>query len=58
IEEVQQPYVFEGQPLDLRVSVGIAVMPEDGTEITTLLDQADREMYTVKRLRKQVQPAH
>ncbi|WP_350354205.1 GGDEF domain-containing protein [Escherichia coli] len=55
---MQQPYVFEGQPLDLRVSVGIAVMPEDGTEITTLLDQADREMYTVKRLRKQVQPAH
>lgn len=58
MEEVQQPYVFEGQPLDLRVSIGMAVMPEDGTEITALLDQADREMYTVKRLRKQVQPAH
>ncbi|NWK45520.1 sensor domain-containing diguanylate cyclase [Ralstonia pickettii] len=58
IEEVQQPYVFEGQPLDLRVSVGIAVMPEDGTEITTLLDQADREMYSTKRERKQAQLAH
>jgi len=58
IEEVQQPYVFEGQPLDLRVSIGVAVMPEDGTEITALLDQADREMYTAKRLRKQAQLAH
>ncbi|KHK50636.1 diguanylate cyclase [Ralstonia sp. A12] len=57
IEEVQQPYAFEGQSLDLRVSVGVAVMPEDGTEITTLLDQADRAMYATKRLRKQTQPS-
>ncbi len=56
IEEVQQPYAFEGQPLDLRVSVGVAFMPEDGTEITTLLDQADRAMYATKRLRKQALP--
>jgi len=40
------------------VSIGVAVMPEDGTEITALLDQADREMYTAKRLRKQAQLAH
>ncbi|MCO5400053.1 sensor domain-containing diguanylate cyclase [Ralstonia soli] len=57
MEEVQQPYVFEGQPLDLRVSVGVAVMPEDGTEITALLDQADRAMYSAKRLRKQARTA-
>jgi hypothetical protein len=28
------------------------------TEITALLDQADRAMYTAKRLRKQAQLAH
>lgn len=31
-------------------------MPENGTEITTLLDQADRAMYATKRLRKQALP--
>ncbi|GCB06260.1 hypothetical protein PSUB009319_38910 [Ralstonia sp. SET104] len=39
------------------MSIDVAVMPEDGTEITTLLDQADREMYAAKRLRKQAQMA-
>jgi len=53
IEEVQQPYAFEGQSLNLRVSVGAAIMPEDGTEITALLDQANRAMYAAKRLHKQ-----
>jgi diguanylate cyclase (GGDEF)-like protein len=39
------------EPL-LTVSVGIAVYPEDGTTIETLLQTADRALYTMKRREK------
>jgi diguanylate cyclase (GGDEF)-like protein len=51
-ENVREPFEFEGQALDLDVSVGIAILPDDGTEMTALMDQADRAMYQVKRSRK------
>ncbi|MGV2289862.1 sensor domain-containing diguanylate cyclase [Trinickia sp. YCB016] len=51
-ENVREPFEFEGQTLDLDVSVGIAILPDDGTDMTALMDQADRAMYEVKRARK------
>jgi diguanylate cyclase (GGDEF)-like protein len=51
-ENVREPFEFEGQALDLDVSVGIAILPDDGTDMTALMDQADRAMYEVKRSRK------
>ncbi len=51
-EKLGEPFEFEGQPIELGVSVGIAVLPEDGTEMTALIDEADRSMYEAKRARK------
>ncbi|NYZ13623.1 GGDEF domain-containing protein [Azospirillum sp. RWY-5-1] len=51
VEEVRQPFRFEDQPLDLHVSVGGALFPEDGVEMDALIEVADRAMYHVKRKR-------
>jgi diguanylate cyclase (GGDEF)-like protein len=49
---VRAPFAFEGHDVDLSVSVGVAVFPEDGTEMTALLEHADQAMYDDKRARK------
>lgn len=51
-EAVCGPFAFEGTQLDLGVSVGVALLPEDGTEMTGLIDRADAAMYRMKRERK------
>ncbi|WKZ86481.1 sensor domain-containing diguanylate cyclase [Ralstonia pickettii] len=51
-QAVQRPYVFEGTPLPLEVSIGAAVMPVHGIEVGELLDNADRAMYADKKARK------
>ncbi|MBK3783161.1 GGDEF domain-containing protein [Burkholderia sp. R-69608] len=52
VEQVREPFEFEGRALDLDVSVGAAVLPDDGVEMTTLIDRADQAMYEAKRMRK------
>ncbi|CAD6522682.1 hypothetical protein LMG27952_01501 [Paraburkholderia hiiakae] len=54
VETVGEPYEFEGHRIDLGVSVGVAVLPEDGTEMTALIESADRSMYETKRERKRM----
>jgi diguanylate cyclase (GGDEF)-like protein len=51
-ENITEPYDFEGQPLKLGASMGCAIFPDDGQDLTTLLDKADQAMYRMKRLRK------
>lgn len=51
-EEVRSPFAFEGQKLDLAVSIGVAIFPEDATDMTALIDRADQSMYETKRRRK------
>ncbi len=51
-EAVAEPFEFEGRRLDLGVSVGIAILPDDGVEMTGLIDHADQAMYETKRRRK------
>jgi len=50
--EIGQPFCFENNVLSLRASIGLAVSPEDGTEVTRLIDQADQSMYDMKRARR------
>lgn len=52
IDEVELPYEFEDCPLSLGVSVGMAVFPDDATDLEALVDLADRSMYAAKRARK------
>jgi diguanylate cyclase (GGDEF)-like protein len=44
-------FTFEGTPLKLGASLGLAIFPEDGDEADTLIEIADRRMYESKRAR-------
>jgi diguanylate cyclase (GGDEF)-like protein len=43
-----QPFVIEGVPLFIEASVGIAISPDDGRDVGTLLRRADVAMYLAK----------
>ncbi len=45
----QEPVNLDGQTIDVGVSAGIAMYPDDGQDPDTLMRYADRAMYTVKR---------
>lgn len=51
--QVGEPFEFEGRPMRLGVSVGIALLPDDGTDMNALIEHADQAMYEVKRTRSQ-----
>lgn len=46
---LRAPIEFEGQPIDVAASIGIAVYPDDGADAGTLLRRADIVMYVAKR---------
>ncbi len=50
--EIRLPFTFEDLVMPLSASVGIALYPEDGTEIEALIDRADQAMYQAKRARQ------
>jgi diguanylate cyclase (GGDEF)-like protein/PAS domain S-box-containing protein len=43
------PYVIEGHTINSSGSLGIAVYPDDGNDMETILAKADASMYKVKR---------
>jgi diguanylate cyclase (GGDEF)-like protein len=45
---LRDPFTLEGVTLDLGASVGIAVYPEHGDDVETLLQRADVAMYLAK----------
>jgi diguanylate cyclase (GGDEF)-like protein len=47
-EALEQPFVLDGFKLHIGASIGIAVCPDHGTDIDTLLQQADTAMYAAK----------
>jgi diguanylate cyclase (GGDEF)-like protein len=49
LAELARPLVLERIELDLSCSIGISIYPADGTDIATLMVNADRAMYYVKR---------
>ena len=49
-ESVQAPVELRGMRLDVRVSMGIAVFPEHGSDVHGLLQRADVAMYAAKSL--------
>ena len=50
-EETDQPFRFESRTLHLTASIGSAQFPDDGRDIDSLLETADRSMYQMKRSR-------
>jgi diguanylate cyclase (GGDEF)-like protein/PAS domain S-box-containing protein len=45
----QEPVKLDGQTIEVGVSAGIAMYPEDGQDPDALMRRADRAMYSVKR---------
>ena len=52
IERINQPCDYRGQQLRVGASIGIAVYPQHGSDVETLLKSADAAMYAVKRAGK------
>jgi predicted signal transduction protein with EAL and GGDEF domain len=45
---IEEPVTVQGLPLSLEASIGIAVFPDDGDDVETLLQRADVAMYQAK----------
>ncbi|MDV6329615.1 putative bifunctional diguanylate cyclase/phosphodiesterase [Asticcacaulis sp. 201] len=48
VEAMKQPMVIEGVHLEIGVSIGVALAPEDGMDTKNLLSRADLAMYSAK----------
>jgi diguanylate cyclase len=48
-DSLQQPFVVSGVTLDLEVSIGVAMFPDYGEDIDTLISRADVAMFAAKR---------
>ncbi|MBX9794154.1 MAG: EAL domain-containing protein [Burkholderiaceae bacterium] len=49
ITALETPVTVDGQPVDVRTSIGIACAPEHGTDAYTVLRHADNAMYAAKK---------
>jgi diguanylate cyclase (GGDEF)-like protein len=48
LEEINRPFRIDGERLELGCSMGIALMPDDGQDIDTLMQSADLALYHAK----------
>ena len=48
-EALAEPVMIDDQPVELGVSIGVAIYPEDTTDITEMQKLADQRMYAGKR---------
>jgi len=46
---LRRPFMVEGHSLNIEMSIGIALFPQDGTDSDALLQSADVAMYMAKR---------
>lgn len=49
VHEIETPFEVEGLQLDIGASVGLAMAPQHGSDLVTLLQRADIAMYQAKR---------
>jgi diguanylate cyclase (GGDEF)-like protein/PAS domain S-box-containing protein len=48
LDAFREPFIFDDHQIDITTSIGIAVYPEDGKDIESLLKNADTAMYRAK----------
>jgi diguanylate cyclase (GGDEF)-like protein/PAS domain S-box-containing protein len=49
LEALERPFEVEGQHLDLAASIGIAIFPDDGDDVDTLMRHADIALFVAKQ---------
>jgi diguanylate cyclase (GGDEF)-like protein len=49
VQAISAPYDVDGQAIELGVSVGVAVAPDDGRTAEALLSRSDKAMYRAKQ---------
>jgi diguanylate cyclase (GGDEF)-like protein len=54
-DALRRPFGLRGIAVELDASVGVALSPEHGTDVTTLIQRADVAMYDAKRTQGRVQ---
>lgn len=52
LHALTNPFVVQGQQLRISASIGISIFPQDGSDVNTLLKNADTAMYQAKSLGK------
>ena len=50
LNKMREPLIVKGRELFVTASIGVAVFPQDGTEVSTLLASADAAAHTCKTL--------
>jgi diguanylate cyclase (GGDEF)-like protein/PAS domain S-box-containing protein len=53
VETAFEAYIIQGQEIECAASVGIALMPEHGTDLWHLVSVADQAMYNSKQISKE-----
>lgn len=48
LEEISRPVRIDGERLEIGTSMGIALMPDDGTDLDTVMQSADLALYHAK----------
>ncbi len=48
VELLSKPFMLDGSEIFISSSIGIAIYPDDGTDVSTLLKNADAAMYHAK----------
>jgi len=51
VRALREPFNIEGVRLDVQASIGIAISPEHGLDVETLIQRADVALYTAKEER-------
>lgn len=49
VSKIATPWTWDGHELEIGVSIGVAIAPQDGEDARTLIRAADEAMYRAKR---------
>jgi diguanylate cyclase (GGDEF)-like protein/PAS domain S-box-containing protein len=49
LDVLRQPFIVGGREVSISASMGVAIYPDDGTDVDTLVSRADKAMYEVKQ---------
>ena len=48
VRAIARPFMIEDHEITISSSIGVAIFPDDGLNVETLIEQADNAMYTAK----------